>query len=267
MNDDHARPIPQGNAPRRRLPTTTSTSSTPDAAPRRDAEPGGAAPAGAAGSRGRAPDPRAGRRRRHVGGPAAYDELGRPVRGGGAPPAAPPAAPRPPRAAAGSRPKGPAGRPRGAARVGRLRRRHAGPRVVAGHPRGHHPHRRPAGRRRRAHLPARGHRQPRGPDGGGAQGARRRRQRQRPAHRLDHPRAHPERLGQAGAHLGPARQLPRDPRGRGRTRSTPPSPSAARSCSPRPWSRPPACPSTATSRSASAGSPGSSTASAASRCA
>ena len=107
--------------------------------------------------------------------------------------------------------------------------------------------------------------QPRGPDRRGAQGPRRRRQRQGPAHRLDHPRAHPERLREAGAHLDPPRQLPADPRASATTRSTRRSPSAARSCSPPRSSRPPACRSTATSRSGSAGSPASSTASAASR--
>ena len=56
-------------------------------------------------------------------------------------------------------------------------------------------------------------------------------------------------------------------RARAGTRSTRPSPSAARSCSPRRWSTRPGCRSTATSRSASAGSPASSTASAAWRCA
>ena len=255
-------PSPKGVGPTT-VTTTTSSSSTPAGGEVRDEARVGAA----AGQLRRA------RRRSRYPAPGAssvYDELGRPVRRRGTA-----SLRRDRRGRLGHRvlradPAGGdevAAGPRAPPALARLPRRDARPRVDPGDPGGHHPRRRPPRRGRRAHLPPRRLGQPGGADRRGAKELGVGRRHRRPAHRLDHPRPHPERVRQARRHLrSRATAISRSP-ARGATRSTRPSPSAARSCSPRPSSEPPGCRSTGTSRSASAASRPSSTASAASRCA
>ena len=98
MNDDHARPIPQGSRPEPAADddvyvVDTRRGSRAVARPRRGARgatarPASARPASAPASWTSAPP---------VGDPGAFDEYGRPVRPGGAPPSGPPATPRGPR--------------------------------------------------------------------------------------------------------------------------------------------------------------------------
>ena len=113
-------------------------------------------------------------------------------------------------------------------------------------------------------VPPRRHRLARGPDEGGAQGAQHRQRRRQP-HRHDHAAAHRRRAPTCSCRspVTPSSTSP----GTARTRSTPPTRSAAPRCSSRRSRARPASGSTSTSRSGWAGWPASSTRSAASRCA
>ncbi len=105
MNDDHARPIPQGRRTEPAVDDDVYVVDTRRGSRRRGAartEAGSGTTAGGVGSAGAArpasAPPASWSSPPPVGDPRAFDEYGRPVRPGGAPPSGPPATPRAPRA-------------------------------------------------------------------------------------------------------------------------------------------------------------------------